>query len=129
MKQRVINILIALDQFLFCLVTLGSSAPDETASSATYRLELAGATALTTVAQSSNTALTTVSTVSRWPGGYLRRGQCRGSRRIRGQWWGLRRRLQRACAGGWDDQRQHHNDQHPFRYRYAGWRGLYEQPY
>jgi len=42
MKQRVINILIALDQFLFCLVTLGSSAPDETASSAAYRLELAG---------------------------------------------------------------------------------------
>jgi len=42
MMQRVINILIALDQFLFCLVTLGSSAPDETASSAAYRLELAG---------------------------------------------------------------------------------------
>ena len=42
MMQRVINILIALDQFLFCLVTLGSSAPDETASSAAYRLELQG---------------------------------------------------------------------------------------
>jgi len=42
MRQRVINILIALDQFLFCLVTLGSSAPDETASSCAYRLELAG---------------------------------------------------------------------------------------
>lgn len=39
MKRRVLNLLIALDQFLFCLVCLGDSNPDETASSAAYRLE------------------------------------------------------------------------------------------
>lgn len=40
--QRVINILVALDQFLFCLVCLGNSYPSETASSAAWRLEQQG---------------------------------------------------------------------------------------
>lgn len=39
MKRRLLNLLIALDQFLFCVVCLGDSFPDETASSAAYRLE------------------------------------------------------------------------------------------
>lgn len=42
MKQRVINLLVALDQLLFCMLTLGHSDPDETLSAAAYRLELAG---------------------------------------------------------------------------------------
>jgi len=42
MRQRVINILVALDQLIFALITLGSSAPDETMSSAAYRLEREG---------------------------------------------------------------------------------------
>lgn len=37
---RALNLLIALDQFLFCLCTLGASWPDETASSAAWRGEL-----------------------------------------------------------------------------------------
>ena len=40
--SRIINFLICVDQLLFCVITLGSSAPDETISSAAYRLELAG---------------------------------------------------------------------------------------
>lgn len=40
--SRVINLLIAADQFLFCLVTLGHSAPDETLSAAAWRWEQAG---------------------------------------------------------------------------------------
>lgn len=42
MKQRAINLLVALDQMLFCLLTMGRSNPDETMSAAAYRLELAG---------------------------------------------------------------------------------------
>lgn len=42
MKRRLLNLLIALDQFLFCVVCLGDSNPDETASSAAYRLERQG---------------------------------------------------------------------------------------
>ncbi len=42
MKQRVLNILVALDQLIFAMVTLGSSAPDETMSAAAYRLEQRG---------------------------------------------------------------------------------------
>lgn len=42
MKQRVLNLLIALDQFLFCLVTLGHSSPDETMSACAWRLEREG---------------------------------------------------------------------------------------
>lgn len=37
MKQRILNVLIALDQFLFCLATLGHSSPDETLSAAAWR--------------------------------------------------------------------------------------------
>jgi len=40
--SRIINFLICVDQLLFCVITLGSSAPDETISSAAYRLELQG---------------------------------------------------------------------------------------
>lgn len=39
---RIKNIAIAFDQFAFCLLTLGSSHPDETASSAAWRLEQKG---------------------------------------------------------------------------------------
>jgi hypothetical protein len=42
MADRGLNILIALDQFLFCVVTLGGSYPDETASSAAWRMEKQG---------------------------------------------------------------------------------------
>lgn len=42
MKQRILNVLIALDQFLFCLATLGRSSPDETLSAAAWRWEQAG---------------------------------------------------------------------------------------
>lgn len=41
MKQF-LNILIALDQFLFCLFTLGNSSPDETLSAASWRWEQEG---------------------------------------------------------------------------------------
>lgn len=40
MKQRILNILICLDQLVFSILTLGSSYPDETISAAAYRLEL-----------------------------------------------------------------------------------------
>ena len=39
---RLQNLLIALDQFLFCVLTLGAAYPDETASSAAWRSELQG---------------------------------------------------------------------------------------
>lgn len=39
MKRRILNVLIALDQFLFCLATLGHSSPDETLSAAAWRWE------------------------------------------------------------------------------------------
>lgn len=42
MKQRILNVLIALDQLLFCLATLGHSSPDETLSSAAWRWEQDG---------------------------------------------------------------------------------------
>lgn len=42
LKRRILNILIGLDQFLFCLVTLGHSYPDETLSAAAWRWEMAG---------------------------------------------------------------------------------------
>ena len=42
MKRRALNLLIALDQFLFCLLTLGHSHPDETISAWAWRAELAG---------------------------------------------------------------------------------------
>lgn len=40
--RRVLNLLIALDQFLFCCLTLGRSDPDETMSSAAWRMERDG---------------------------------------------------------------------------------------
>lgn len=42
MKQRIYNLMVSLDQFLFCVLTLGGSMPDETASAAAYRGELLG---------------------------------------------------------------------------------------
>jgi hypothetical protein len=40
--RRVLNLLVALDQFMFCVLTLGYSDPDETLSSAAYRWEQRG---------------------------------------------------------------------------------------
>lgn len=42
MRQRFLNLLIALDQFLFSVVTLGGAMPDETASAAAWRGEQLG---------------------------------------------------------------------------------------
>ena len=39
---RITNLLICLDQLAFSILTLGSSAPDETLSAAAYRLEQQG---------------------------------------------------------------------------------------
>ena len=40
MKRRLLNILIALDQLVFSLITLGHSSPDETISAGAYRMEI-----------------------------------------------------------------------------------------
>lgn len=37
MKKRILNLLIAVDQLIWVIITLGSGSPDETISSATYR--------------------------------------------------------------------------------------------
>jgi hypothetical protein len=42
LKRRVLNLLIALDQFMYVLLTLGNGYPDETMSAAAWRLERAG---------------------------------------------------------------------------------------
>ena len=42
MKQRILNILIAIDQLVYVLITLGEGMPDETMSAAAYRLEREG---------------------------------------------------------------------------------------
>ena len=42
MKQRMLNLLIALDQLAYVLVTLGAGHPDETLSAAAWRTEQAG---------------------------------------------------------------------------------------
>ena len=42
MKQRAINMLIALDQFLWVWLSFGAGAPDETLSAAAYRMERQG---------------------------------------------------------------------------------------
>ena len=42
MKQRLLNLLIALDQLAYVLLTLGAGHPDETLSAAAYRTELKG---------------------------------------------------------------------------------------
>lgn len=42
MKQRILNLLIALDQLAYVLLTLGEGSPDETLSAAAWRTEQAG---------------------------------------------------------------------------------------
>ena len=42
MKQRLLNIAIALDQLAYVLLTLGAGHPDETLSAAAWRTEQAG---------------------------------------------------------------------------------------
>lgn len=39
-RQRILNILVALDSFLLSLLTLGKAWPGETISSAAYRAEI-----------------------------------------------------------------------------------------
>ena len=41
-KQRFLNLLIAVDQLIYVLVTLGAGHPDETLSAAAWRTEHAG---------------------------------------------------------------------------------------
>ena len=45
MKQRILNILIAIDQLAWVLLTLGKGHPDETISAALWRMEQQGKTA------------------------------------------------------------------------------------
>lgn len=42
MKQRILNILIAIDQLLWVVLTLGKGHPDETISAALWRMEQQG---------------------------------------------------------------------------------------
>ena len=42
MKQRLLNLLIAVDQLLWVLLTLGKGHPDETISAAMWRMEQQG---------------------------------------------------------------------------------------
>ena len=42
MKQRLLNVGIAVDQLLYVLLTLGAGSPDETLSAAAWRWEQAG---------------------------------------------------------------------------------------
>ena len=42
MKQRILNLLIALDQLAWVIVTLGKGEPDETISAALWRMEQQG---------------------------------------------------------------------------------------
>jgi len=42
MPDRVLNLLVALDQLIYVLVTLGNGSPDETLSAAAWRTEKAG---------------------------------------------------------------------------------------
>jgi hypothetical protein len=42
MKQRLLNLLIAFDQFAWVLLTLGRGYPDETISAAAWRMEQRG---------------------------------------------------------------------------------------
>lgn len=42
MKQRIFNLLIALDQLAWVIVTLGKGKPDETISAAAWRMEQEG---------------------------------------------------------------------------------------
>lgn len=42
MKQRILNLLIAVDQLLWVILTLGKGHPDETISAAAWRMEQQG---------------------------------------------------------------------------------------
>ena len=42
MKRRLLNLLIAVDQFFWVLLTLGNGSPDETISAALWRMEMQG---------------------------------------------------------------------------------------
>ena len=42
MKQRILNLLIAIDQLLWVVLTLGNGSPDETISAAAWRMEQQG---------------------------------------------------------------------------------------
>lgn len=42
MKRRLLNFLIAVDQLIYVIITLGNGDPDETISAAAWRLEQAG---------------------------------------------------------------------------------------
>ena len=42
MKRRILNLLIALDQLAWVLLTLGNGMPDETISAALWRMESQG---------------------------------------------------------------------------------------
>ena len=42
MKQRILNLLIALDQLVYVVITLGVGMPDETLSAAAWRTEQKG---------------------------------------------------------------------------------------
>lgn len=42
MKQRLLNLLISLDQLIYVIITLGKGDPDETMSAAAWRLEAKG---------------------------------------------------------------------------------------
>ena len=42
MKQRILNLLIALDQLAWVVITLGKGSPDETISAALWRMEQQG---------------------------------------------------------------------------------------
>ncbi len=42
MKQRILNLLIALDQLAWVVLTLGKGSPDETISAAAWRMEQQG---------------------------------------------------------------------------------------
>ena len=42
MKQRILNLLIAIDQLTWVIVTLGKGTPDETISAALWRMEQQG---------------------------------------------------------------------------------------
>jgi hypothetical protein len=41
-KKRILNLLIAFDQMIFSIITLGNAGPDETMSAAAWRLEQSG---------------------------------------------------------------------------------------
>jgi hypothetical protein len=42
MKQRILHLLIAIDQLIYVIITLGHGNPDETMSAAAWRLEKKG---------------------------------------------------------------------------------------